>query len=163
MAFAAITALVSFVSSNTRSTRLILVTLALLFFCSGTLSGSRNFLVTFIVGILLLFHNDMRRNYIRTLIIACVITILFSLVLSLHQPALERFSIYFPFLEKLQTGASINWQDLFFAFQSGEIDTSGRGMLWSHALKRGKNTLFSAYLIKDSTLISLKMILQKPT
>ena len=119
--------------------------LALLFFCGGSVSGSRNFLFISLFGVGLSYFSLIRRNKLITLIGLLVLFVIFSVLVINNDQALTRLYHTFPYLAKIKLNQEVHWNDLFFLFNGLPVDSGYRFKLWDYA----------HHLLKDNWLLGV--------
>lgn len=141
MAFAGIASAISFGQTRQTNLRRFFIALTVLFCIAGLLSGSRNFLLTAMIGTLLLSLKNIKKNYLLLLAVGGLFVVGLSLLSLVNEGIAKRFAVIFPFLAKLQTDQVIGWRDMLFIFQD-QVYTSGRALIWSYVIETWKDNFF---------------------
>ena len=134
---------------------MILLALVPLFFAAGLMSGSRNFVSTFTLGLLVVSASLIKRNL--KLFIVCGLVVIAVVNASILSSERLRFSYgkYFPYIEKVHARATLEIGD-FVPQLDGNSSLSGRIDLWVRAIEEVSNSpLFGvsngAYKLSDTS------------
>lgn len=120
-------------SSNRWYKVVVCALLVLLFFFAGFLSGSRNFLISFIVGLAVFLLMSFKKKRIWIGIVGLsVVMVSHALILS-SETLRQKYSAYLPYMEKLYHGKNLQAKDFIPVLDSSNL--SGRFDLWQRAVE----------------------------
>lgn len=120
--------------------KLMIAAMIVLFVIAGLASGSRNFLLTFIVGVMFLLVHVFKKRPILTIVSLLSLILLSHAIILSNLGATTKYGAIFPYLKKFGTHQSVELRDLVPVVN--EEGLGGRLVLWKAAVKSWEENPF---------------------